>query len=150
MIKIITDRKYIPDGFELYDDAEYFVRGHVSAEEFGEFDLKALERIDNAKLIDKNTDAILTPFGQTDIFHLSMGCKTVLMYLHYKRHMEDFTNKAVFNISEAGWNAIDVLMDLAEGDEDTIFLLTHGNEVYRCKSHEYLINGTRIKKRLPL
>lgn len=63
--------------------------------------------IDNAKLIDKRTGKIETPYGITDIKDLSTGCKTVLNYIFMVENPEMYSIVKAINATECGWNALE-------------------------------------------
>lgn len=141
MINIITEKDLIKE-YHIFNNANLFVRGMVSAQEFGDLDEYAIKYIDKANLLDRKTGAVETPFGLTDIYHLSTGCKTVLMYLYIYRHRQDYDKNIVINITECGWNAIDVLFDCVEKlcDSHTLFFLGHEDGIFNCKKRDYFIN----------
>ncbi|MCR5402803.1 MAG: hypothetical protein K6E91_03170 [Butyrivibrio sp.] len=121
-------------------DVESFFNYKVTASHFSEQDIKVLSDIDDAVLLDKNTGAIQTPFGITDITHLSTGCKTVLCYLYLRRKE---TSSIILDVTECGYNALDVLFECVEkqGDSDSVFVLRHKQGLIKCKDREYTING---------
>lgn len=79
-------------------------------------------------------------FGITDIKYLSTGCKTVLCYLYLKKNdVEDI----VIDVTECGYNALDVLFDVVDRleDNDSVFILRHKQGLTKCKNRNYSVNG---------
>ena len=144
MINIVTNKsrlnkKYIYE----FEDCEVFFRAKIHSKDFGNDDIEAMQMIDNAILLDRDMGTIQTDFGITTIDNLSTGCKTVLTYLYIKRNKQNYVGEILLDVTECGSNALDVLFDLMDKykDSDTILLLKHNNYLYKCKSHDYLLDG---------
>ena len=124
----------------INDNDNYFFQ-NLSPQDIDEEAKKVMKIIDGATLLDSSTGKIQTARGIGSIEDLSTGCKTVLNYMYIRKH--DCEIKAL-NISYCGYNALDVLFDIAEKDDNEIvFVLMHKDEVYKCKEREYLIDGER-------
>ena len=98
-----------------------------------------MQKIDNAKMLDPNTELIVTPYGATTIQHLSTGCKTVLLYL--VNYSKGIFNK--INIVQSGPNALEVLFDCIEENKDdrTKFYTAHAGGLEECRDRDFNING---------
>lgn len=146
MINIVTSKTKLEEEYlyQFYDCEEFF-KAKIHSKDFNEDDLEAMRIIDGAILIDKNMGTIKTDFGVTVIDNLSTGCKVVLTYLYIQRHRDDYDNKVLLDVTECGANALDVLFDLMEkyGDLDIVLLLEHSNYLFKCKKHNYLVDGKR-------
>ena len=139
-IRIYTDKIYLQDKIILIDNESFF-NINVVSEEFGETDLGVMRAVDAARLIDKTTGLIETKYGLTDIHHLSTGCKTILNYLFLQRHPMSYT---VIDLSECGYNALNVIFDLAECSGQSMdFLLMHQDSLDECGERDYRINNNR-------
>ena len=148
MINIITNMQ--DKLYEYYfDDCEAFFKAKIHSKSFTEDDLNAIKKIDNAILLNKDTGTIQTDFGCTYIDNLSSGCKVVLTFLYILRNKNQYDGKIILDVTECGANALDLLFDFAEQyqDIDITFLLRHKNNLFKCKSHDYVVDGKR-KKRL--
>lgn len=145
MVNIITDSSLLSDFDYIFDNFNSFVISFVSIKDFTDLDKYVLEKIDNAVIKDVKTDAVETKYGVTSITNVSSGCKVVLTYLYYKRNQERYDGTVVFNVNECGWNALDVLFELASklNDDKTCFYLCHQDKIYNCKERSYLINKSR-------
>ena len=108
----------------------------------------AMKQIDNAILLDETSGTIQTDFGVTYLDNLSSGCKAVLTFLYIIRNKEDYNGKIILDVTECGANALDILFNFAEqyNDMDITFLLRHKNNLFKCKSHDYIVDGKRKKK----
>ena len=74
----------------------------------------------------------------------------VLIYLYILRNKESYDGSILLDVTECGSNALDVLFDLVEkfgGDLEITFLLRHRNDLFKCKSRNYVVDG-RSKKKL--
>lgn len=118
-------------------DAEFDVM--IKARMFNNLSLEVMKKVDNAELLDKNLGTIKTPYGITDITHLSTGCKTVLLYLN----MPDEDKNCILNISQAGPNALEVLFDCVDllKDSNSKFYLGYAGGLRHMKKHTFSING---------
>lgn len=148
MINVIKSLDYLEESSSHYYkimDCEAFFLGRVTYKEFSDEDLAVLREIDKADMLDISTGAIKTKYGVTNVDNLSTGCKTVLVYLYTRKHLDEdaFRNGILLNVTECGGNALRVLFDLADKHEDdtTIFLLSHNDGVGLCDGHKYLINN---------
>lgn len=149
MINIVTNTESNKCYDYFFDDCETFFKSRIHSNMFKDNDISAMLSIDNAVLLDKNTGAIRTDFGITDIEKLSTGCKVVLVYLHILRNIHDYKGSVLLNITECGANALDVLFDLVENHEvelNITFLLKHRNNLFKCKEHNYVVDGERKSK----
>lgn len=140
MIRIFTSQKLLGNR-KVIDDPDSFFIARVSQNQFDENDEKVIEEIDGAKLIDRNFGTIKTPFGLTDINHLSSGCKTVLDYLFISRNKDEYKD-CVLNVTICGYNALEALFREMErlNDSDTILLLQHTDGLHMCSDRQYMIN----------
>lgn len=126
----------------MIKDAEAFFNGYITSEEFDAQEIEAMEKVDGAKLLDKQSGTIKTPRGVTSIDNLSTGCKTVLTYMYMMRHPD--IDKNILDISGCGVNALEYLFDIAEKwDNKIIFVLRHKDSVYQCKDRDYLVDGEK-------
>ena len=146
MIHIITNKKNTTYDY-FFEDCEAFFRAKIHSNSFTEDDLMVMKSIDNAILLDKAIGTIKTDFGVTSIDNLSTGCKVVLTYLYIIRNKKDYEGKILLETTECGANALDVLFELAEkyDDETIYFLLRHHNDLFKCKSRDYKVDGENKK-----
>ena len=135
MIEIVTDLKMCNDNI-LFDNEAYFFE-NVSLEHDSKYEF-VLEGIDNAKILDYDTGLVQTPFGLTSFEQLSTGCKTVLNYLHLRKHGSRYS---YLNITECGANALNVLFELCETDDGIGFYLGHDENLANIGPHEFSVNG---------
>ena len=141
IIEVYNKKELLPDDRELLDDCEAYFPMFVSVADFQDKDYYALKQIDGATLIDTRLKTIQTPFGVTDIYKISSGCKTVLIYLALLRRKDVWGKKYSLDITECGYNALNVLFALANLSEISIpFLLRHG-DVVEVEEFEFLFNG---------
>lgn len=146
MIRICTDKSLIDSTCDYFEDCDAFVRALVTSKEFSDRDIEAIQQIDNARMIDRNNNWVLTPFGDTNIENLSSGCKTVLTYLHIIRHKNIPSKRAVINITMCGVNALNMLFKYAEEDnrDDIVFSLRYLDRLGGCMKTKYLVNNKEV------
>lgn len=138
MIKIYTSQ--LKKINTINDNDNYFFQ-NISPQGIDELAKKVMKFIDGAELIDSSTGKIQTSRGIGSIENLSTGCKTVLNYIYAREYDKEIE---AINISYCGYNALDVLFDIAEKDDNEIvFILLHKDGIYKCKDREYLIDGKR-------
>lgn len=138
MVKIYTSQaKQLKT---INNNDNYFFE-NIAPKDLDDVSRSVMKKIDQAELIDSQIGKIQTPRGIGSIEDLSTGCKTVLNYLYAKNH--DSSIEAI-NISYCGYNALDVLFDIVEEDKSNyIFVLLHRDEIYKCKEHDFEIDGKR-------
>lgn len=144
MIVIVTedfDNKYTYN----FDDCESFFIAKIHSKQFGDDDIFAMRSIDHAELLDKNTGIIKTNFGVTSIENLSMGCKTVLVYLYIQRNKDLFRDSVKIDVTGCGSNALSVLFDLMDkyDNRGIVLFLNHINDLYKCGYHDFVYNGQK-------
>ena len=146
MIRIWTDKSLIDSTCDYFEDCDAFVRALVTSKEFSDRDIEAIQQIDNARMIDRNNNWVLTRFGATNIENLSSGCKTVLTYLHIIRHKNIPSKRAVINITMCGVNALNMLFKYAEEDnrDDIVFFLGYLDRLGGCMKTKYLVNNKEV------
>lgn len=146
MINIVTKNS---DNYKyFFNDCESFFKAIVHSKDFNNSDINTIASIDNAVLLDKVTGTVKTPFGVCSIEELSTGCKIVLVYLYILRNRLKYNGSILLDVTECGSNALDVLFELDNSiDSNITFLLRHHNNLFKCKSRDYLIDG-KHKKRL--
>jgi len=128
-------------GVSTINDNDGFFFQNISPKDINDMSKIVMKKIDNAELLDAITGKIQTPRGIGSIEDLSTGCKTVLNYMFVRDNNVDI--KAI-NISYCGYNAFDVLFDIAEKDnKDFVFILLHRDGLYKCKEHDYFIDGKK-------
>lgn len=138
MVNIIT---IMPDN-GVIRDAESFFYKYITAYDFDELCDEVLQKIDSAVLLDRNLGTIRTKFGITDIYHLSTGCKIVLVYIYMYKNKKQFDDK-ILEITECGGNALKVLFDcvLRLHDEESVFLLRQSTQILNFGNIKARING---------
>lgn len=141
MINIYTSRKLLPDRNILNSVDDFFI-AYVSQKQFESYDLEVMYKIDTAELLDRELGTIKTPFGVTDINHLSSGCKTVLDYLYITRNAEVYAG-CIIDVTECGYNALECLFEQMDRlhDDITLLLLQHTDCLQKCCPHQFLVNG---------
>lgn len=140
MVEVITKAK----GKNIIRDVESIFFTHIYAYNFTALDEEVLKDVDSATLLDRNTGAILTPFGVTDIYHLSTGCKIVLFYLYMQSDLASVEIKSkILEITEAGGNALKALFKCVKvlGDESSVFLLRQSNQIMLLRDVKAKVNG---------
>lgn len=137
MIEIITKQNLIEHNY-VVDNEGFFLR-FVNAFEVPNFE-SIIATIDNAKVLDKDTGLIQTPFGLTEINKLSTGCKTALNISFILQHPE--MNIKTVNVTECGYNALDVIFDM--NINGVKLFLGHRDLIHKCKEHDYLVDGRYV------
>ena len=123
------------------NDNDNFFFQNISPQNINAEAKLVMKQIDNAELLDASTGKIQTPRGIGSIEDLSTGCKTVLNYIFVRDNNVDIQ---AINVSYCGYNAVDVLFDIAEKDNsDFAFILMHRDGIYKCKEHDYFIDSKR-------
>ena len=148
MVHLYTSaKKFSADS--VINDNESFFRTFVMIKELDEFSLETMRKIDGAELKDAGTGAILTPYGETSIFNLSTGCKTVLNASYIARNRNKFSGIKAISGTESGWNALDRLFDAIEYyDTDLKVILEHEDNVGLCAERQYCVNDEHMIKSL--
>lgn len=139
MINIISRE---PENTFIKNVDAYF-NAYVEPCELDSVDMSIIEQIDRAVLLDKNTGSIKTPYGLTNIYSLSSGCKTVIGYRHRRRQ----DRNKIYNITMAGKNALEVLFNVVEDckDSKTVFYLGYCGGLYTCKQRDFNVDGITVR-----
>lgn len=140
MVEVITKT----ESKNVIRDVESIFFIHVYAYNFTALDEEVLKDVDSAVLLDRNTGTISTPFGVTDIYHLSTGCKIVLFYLYMQSDLASVEIKSkILEITEAGGNALRALFKCVRvlGDQSSIFLLRQSNQIMLLQDVRAKVNG---------
>ena len=144
MIHLYTSTRYF-DTNNILVDNESFFRACVKIKELDDFSLSAIKKIDKAEIKDLKTGAIITPYGETSIFNLSTGCKTVLNCSYIARNRHKFSSIQAIVGTESGWNALDCLFEAIEYyNTDLKVILEHEDEVGLCTKRQYCVNDKHI------
>lgn len=144
MINICTSKDKLSKDSIIIDNESFF-RNWTVGGCFCQLQKDVMSKIDNAVMIDDNLRKIQTPYGITGVNDLSTGCKTVLNYLYLHDHGDKFKDVYVINAIECGKNALDVLFDVMESQNELriVILLEHSDGVASCKKRDYCINNER-------
>lgn len=144
MIRLYTSSSYFKADETIIDN-EAFFNNNVSAKYLTDSSLMVMSDIDKAKLIDRKTGKIETPYGITSIRDLSTGCKTILNCIFIHENPERYPTVKAINATECGWNAIDRLFEYIESIDifDIAIIIEHDNDLYKCKDREYLVNNDK-------
>ena len=143
MVRIYTDRKAFNAGEIILDNDAFFGANIVLDELRGQSE-RIMDEIDRARVLDFDTGAIKTPYGVTDIFSLSTGCKTVLNYLHLVRHRNKYPDMKAILGTECGQNALEALFRSIEILKvDLIVVVEHRNNIEDCSERDYYINDRK-------
>lgn len=136
MIKILT--KIPDDSSFVLKDNEGFFQGEVRFSKLDNKDLEIIKNIDHAELIDKEIGGFKTPFGITDILHLSTGCKTALNVSQLLK--DNKYNLQYVDLTECGVNAIKEIFLLDNADK-FIYIIRHCDRLSELPMMEYSVNG---------
>lgn len=143
MIQIYNSMNFF-DEEEIIVDNEGFFNNNVSAKSLSETSLNIMCKIDKARLLDKKTGKIETPYGITSIYDLSTGCKTILNCIFITENPDIYPSIRAINATECGWNAVDELFSFIESNSIQIgVIIEHDNLLYKCKDREYMVNNER-------
>lgn len=104
MFKLYTDKRKIPENFELIEFVDAYFDAEVIMEPLSLYDNTELKAIDKSQL-DKSMLNVVTPFGAISLYGISTGCKTVLLAKRFQN-----SNK-VINILECGNNALEYILE---------------------------------------
>lgn len=144
MVRINTKASSI-NKENLIIDNESFFNINISSKIFTESELDIIKKLDSAELLDRNTGEIKTPYGLTSIRNLSTGCKTIINFMYINSNNCKYTNIKAIDVTECGWNALELLFDYYEKiNSNIILLLRHSNCLFNCSEREYLINNDKI------
>lgn len=117
MIRLYTDRSVVGGRYIIKSiDAAFNV--DISGSVIDDVDEEIMYELDSAKLFDRSTDAIITPFGGCFLRNLSTGCKTII----YARHMIMDEDTRVLNANECGANAFDLLCRYIDNSDLSVFM----------------------------
>lgn len=100
------------------NDIEFEER--VSKDNITELDKQFMCQID--KVSETNGDFILTPFGATDLYHLSTGCKTIININHILNQI-GYTDYPIVDITECGENVIELIFNLIDNTTIEVILM---------------------------
>lgn len=128
MVKTYSSSDKLPKGIESIGDIPSVFSLHFDCLEADETDRQILKTIDNAEIVDAETDLIKTPFGLCSKEYLSNGCKTALVANWMKKN--GITNYAVDAIS-CGCNALDIIYQVL--DNTGICVIQYGLPTHTCK-----------------
>jgi hypothetical protein len=101
MLNIITNKT---NEVQYYNDSYFDI--YTCCEKITDKDKEYMKKIDNSTYI--NADRIITDFGETNIEHISTGCKTIINIVHHP--------EIIFSLAEVGGNVINEVFKLAESD----------------------------------
>jgi len=120
MICVYTSDDKLPnhlkDSYQPLNDI--FFNKEFRFADLTERDFGLIEKIDNANRLPDDAEQLKTPFGITDIYNLSTGCKTVLNVLRFPDR--------IFDCTECGGNALTLLFELIDKTDISI-VLSHAN-----------------------
>ena len=136
MIKILT--KIPDDTLSVLKDNEGFFIGEARFSKLDNRDFEIIKNIDHAELIDREHGVFKTPFGITDILHLSTGCKTALNVSQLLK--DNKYNLQYVDLTECGVNAIKEIFLLDNADK-FIYIIRHCDRLYELPEMEYSVNG---------
>ncbi len=136
---------------DIIVDNEAFFNNYINAKFIKEYGVYAIKSIDKAILIDENTAKVQTPFGICSIDDLSSGCKTILNIIYInEKHLNRY-DSIIVSLNECGRNALDFIFDYIEDNSiDIKFVLEHDDDTFKCRQHNYLINGKYKCNTIPL
>lgn len=137
MVNIITRDNLIEPEFIL--DNESFFNLHVPLRDVPNC-RDIIQSIDEAKILDMDTGLVKTPFGLTDEYHLSTGCKTALNISYILNHPE--LGIKTVNITECGCNALNEIFAMEPGELK--LLLKHQENSARWICNDAYVNGEYI------
>jgi len=145
MIEIYTDYEEF-DIKKILLDNDSFFNINVTARDFSELEEDTMRVVDNAELLDRETGAIKTKRGITNLENLSTGCKTILNYLFILKNCWYLDRYNAIDISSCGNNAIEQMFKVAEKfDGGSIpLILRHKDKVHKCGKREYLVDGRML------
>lgn len=145
MIKVYNK---IDDFFKIENvliDVDRFFDISIPPGEIDKMGKVVMQRIDNAVFLDQNIGTIKTPYGVTSYKNLSTGCKCILDYLYLTKHSSEYQDVKAIDFTESGWNAIDCLLDVIDGEGDDLgIVIRHDDGLYKCKSHRMLFNNEKV------
>lgn len=103
MIKLYTSKDSIPKSYKLVENIDVYFDGMILMVGANNSDNKELELIDKSTL-DKSKSHVITPFGVTDLTHISTGCKAALLAKRVQ-------NNVVLGIQECGNNVLRYMLN---------------------------------------
>lgn len=103
--------------FILSNDEEF--EDKISKESILESDRQLMQQIDSVTKADAT--AVITPYGITDIYNLSTGCKTAINISHIKEQV-GYREYPIVNITECGQNVIKIIFDMIDNTEIEVYL----------------------------
>lgn len=116
----VVDKINKYDKNTIYDNEAFFINV-IQDDAFLMNHTGVLYQVDKARIIDLKLYSIVTPFGATDIRHLSTGCKTLLnvLYLLEKHPNERYC----VNINECGENVIPLILEAVAGTKISVYYI---------------------------
>lgn len=145
-VRIVTQMESKNDKKNVYFVDAYF-NGYVAGDaEFLKRNFEVLRKIDHIIKITgdfHNDIEIKTPYGLTNIFNLSSGCKCVLCALYLLENYKG--QEVILNTDEAGTNAFREVCKIAAGTP-LILYATVGRGVFDIKglNVQVLVDGKRL------
>ena len=145
MIKIYTSTKDM--SLKLIKSIEEFFKQHIKKEDLTIEDLSAIDKIDKGTFIE-NTYLIDTPFGVTEFYNISDGCKTIIV----TRYIIKNNMKQAINLNNCGKNAlIEFFLNFIDLDSNIeCFISYNGNFIEDNLSNEIrkkqvYLNDNKVK-----
>jgi len=139
MIRLITK---IEDGMNVIRDADAFFSMFIDTSHLTSLDLRVMNDIDSAKLIDADLGTIVTKFGTTDIFRLSTSCKIVMSYLYMSSNRDKYGDW-ILEVTDAGSNALKILFEIINSQNElgVMLLLRRNTGLRQFRDIQCEING---------
>ena len=140
MIILYTDKSKIPDGYKLIIANDSYFDAYV-ADNITSEDLKVMQEIDRVLKYYEESDKIETPYGITNIFDLSTGCKTYINLLHLTE-----SDKTVISLNECGANVLNIILDTINSKRSyQPVYLSIPTEVIKCnKELRFNLNNSNV------
>jgi hypothetical protein len=137
MVRIYTDRELLQNRRIIESNDKFFLV-NIAPWTIDDLGRQCMLSVDGAAFVEPGKARITTPFGETDIWHLSAGSKALINLVH-------IVGKGwshVLNVTGCGSNSLNFIFKFIDG-KDADILLRH-YEVQDCDDFSFMLNGSEF------
>lgn len=136
MINIfVTSKSAKESGKLIIDTNDREFDKEISPKSITDTDIKFMQQIDKVSKTDGQS--ITTPRGTTDLYHLSTGCKTIIIINHILNQI-GYSGYPIVDITECGENVIKEIFRLIDNTE--IHVILKHSYISSIPENEYTFN----------
>lgn len=137
----VTSKDARESGKSIIDTNDREFEKEISSQILTDTDIGFMKQIDKVSRADG--ESITTPIGTTDIYHLSTGCKTLIIVNHILNQI-GFSDCPIVDITECGENVIKEIFKLIDNTEVQVILKHSYISSIPEKEYTFNVIGKRV------